>query len=282
MSRIGYVPALDGIRGSLIIAVIGVHYFGYPIGADTSMDVFFALSGFLITTLLLRSAIGRIGSRFPASTVGGRTDSFPRCSRCSAAYVIVTQASPVRGARADGRGWLLRGKHRRGLRLASPRRHAAMLAYWSLAQEEQFYLLWPLLARAAAETTRVRESRIASGAGRPRRSSSPFTEPVLAVGGATASRIYLRTGHARGRARARLRAGLCSAAEAFGFRSWAGWLGLAALFADLRIRLAHPRPHRVRPLAPMSIAATLLVGAAIEPGCPRPLPLVPSAGHGSA
>ena len=53
MSRLGYVPSLDGLRGAGIAVVIGAHYFGYPRGGYFSMDMFFALSGFLITTLLL-------------------------------------------------------------------------------------------------------------------------------------------------------------------------------------------------------------------------------------
>ena len=50
--RLGYVPALDGLRGVAIAAVIGQHYFHLSAGYY-GVDLFFVLSGFLITTLLI-------------------------------------------------------------------------------------------------------------------------------------------------------------------------------------------------------------------------------------
>lgn len=52
---LGHVPALDGIRGSAVLAVMIVH-FGrdrFNLGLIISLDAFFVLSGFLITTMLL-------------------------------------------------------------------------------------------------------------------------------------------------------------------------------------------------------------------------------------
>src|ERR1043166_2277517 len=56
--RLGYRPALDGLRGIAIIAVLAVHtnhIFGWSIlkGGNVGVDVFFVLSGFLITALLI-------------------------------------------------------------------------------------------------------------------------------------------------------------------------------------------------------------------------------------
>jgi peptidoglycan/LPS O-acetylase OafA/YrhL len=51
--RLGYEPALDGVRALAIGGVIGVHYFGQPRAGYLGVDIFFVLSGFLITTLLL-------------------------------------------------------------------------------------------------------------------------------------------------------------------------------------------------------------------------------------
>src|SRR6478672_2853690 len=56
--RLGYRPALDGIRGVAILAVLAVHsqhVFGWPLlkGGNAGVDIFFVLSGFLITALLL-------------------------------------------------------------------------------------------------------------------------------------------------------------------------------------------------------------------------------------
>jgi len=51
----GYVPALDGIRAIAILLVLGLHA-GMPfmVGGYIGVDIFFFLSGFLITTLLIR------------------------------------------------------------------------------------------------------------------------------------------------------------------------------------------------------------------------------------
>ncbi|MEZ5347878.1 MAG: acyltransferase [Microthrixaceae bacterium] len=53
-SRVG---ALDGIRGVAIISVMGVHFFQDegPIGLAIGVDIFFVLSGFLITKLMLKA-----------------------------------------------------------------------------------------------------------------------------------------------------------------------------------------------------------------------------------
>src|SRR3989442_14098879 len=65
--RLGYQPALDGVRGLAIGPVVALHAFGWPRQGSLGVDVFFVLSGFLITTLLLeeRSDTGAISfSRF--------------------------------------------------------------------------------------------------------------------------------------------------------------------------------------------------------------------------
>ena len=50
---IEYLPALDGIRGVAAVAVIATHTVATIPGGFLSVDVFFASSGYLITTLLL-------------------------------------------------------------------------------------------------------------------------------------------------------------------------------------------------------------------------------------
>jgi hypothetical protein len=50
--RLGYRPALDGLRGVSVLAVM-LHHSGLLEGGWLGVDVFFALSGFLITSLLL-------------------------------------------------------------------------------------------------------------------------------------------------------------------------------------------------------------------------------------
>ena len=63
-------PQLDGIRGIAILAVLGVHT-GMMNGGGGGVDIFFVLSGFLITSILLREheKTGRIG--LGTFTIGG-------------------------------------------------------------------------------------------------------------------------------------------------------------------------------------------------------------------
>ena len=56
-SKLGYVPELDGLRGAAILAVMGFHS-GLLNGGFIGVDIFFVLSGFLITTLLIQEFDG--------------------------------------------------------------------------------------------------------------------------------------------------------------------------------------------------------------------------------
>lgn len=69
--RLGYRPALDGLRALAIIPVIGLHAFGWPREGSLGVDLFFVLSGFLITVLLLEERC--------ASGVAAPPGLLPRC-----------------------------------------------------------------------------------------------------------------------------------------------------------------------------------------------------------
>jgi len=52
--KLGYVPGLNGLRGFAILLVMLCHGSGYLRGGFVGVDIFFVLSGFLITTLLVK------------------------------------------------------------------------------------------------------------------------------------------------------------------------------------------------------------------------------------
>ena len=153
--NISYIPALDGIRGVAIIVIMGYHGGVFlTSGGFYSLDTFFALSGFLITSLLhLRMAAHDDG---PPRAFLGSTRS-PTPSRILvmllgvaffAAFVVPTGTYPtLRGDAfsslfyyanwhfiANGSNYFNQSA------LTSPLTHT-----WSLAVEEQFYLVWPLI-----------------------------------------------------------------------------------------------------------------------------------------
>jgi peptidoglycan/LPS O-acetylase OafA/YrhL len=270
VSRLGYVPALDGIRGILIIAVIGVHYFGYPTGGYYSMEVFFALSGFLITTLLLEERDRTGGIALPAFYLRRAYRLLPALMTVLAAYALVT-GSPARVLEQIAvvlfyatNVVIAAGSHLLDARNTTVPFWSPLTPFWSLAQEEQFYLLWPFLLLFLLRR-RVSEARIAVFL------VCLFIGLVayragLGLAGASYHRLYAGPDtHADGLVLGCLLALLRR--QGFRVPQWAGWLGLATLL------LAYAFAPPVRTIAadayglgPMSIASALLVGAAVKPG----------------
>jgi peptidoglycan/LPS O-acetylase OafA/YrhL len=161
----GYRPDLEGLRGVAIVLVLLCHV-RIP-GAEAGfvgVDVFFVLSGFLITGLLVneRERTGRIGlGPFYAR----------RARRILPAAVLVLAAtllaaplilSPLdlRRIADDGRAASLSLANIRyavdATDYFAPVDASPMLHFWSLAVEEQFYLLWPILLLTVARIGRPR------------------------------------------------------------------------------------------------------------------------------
>jgi peptidoglycan/LPS O-acetylase OafA/YrhL len=150
----GHRRDIEGLRAVAVLLVVLSHA-GVPLlaGGYVGVDVFFVISGFLITTLLVRelAATGRISlTRFYARRA-------VRLLPASTVVIVATLAgswlwlSPVRIAEYAGDALASAG-YAVNIRLAvagtdyfagaapSPFQH-----FWSLAVEEQFYLGWPLL-----------------------------------------------------------------------------------------------------------------------------------------
>ena len=85
--RVPYLSGVDGLRAVAVIAVVLYHAdVSWLPGGFLGVDVFFAISGYLIATLLLLEHARHGGrSRSVRSGCGGRVDCCQRCSRCSPA-----------------------------------------------------------------------------------------------------------------------------------------------------------------------------------------------------
>ena len=150
--RLGYRPALDGVRGMAILAVLAFHthhLFGWSLlrGGNIGVDVFFVLSGFLITTLLLEEWEG-------TRIISLKSFYWRRALRLIPALVLLLTAlyflSDVLFLRAEAndtrRAIPVAFVYASDLALAVFNlRLGALQHTWSLAMEEHFYLIWPVL-----------------------------------------------------------------------------------------------------------------------------------------
>ncbi|MGB3258485.1 MAG: acyltransferase family protein [Ornithinimicrobium sp.] len=197
--RPGHIHGLDGLRGIAIIAVLLYHFSPSVLpGGFLGVDVFFVVSGFLITTLLLRELHDR-------GRINLKQFWLRRARRLVPAVVVVVVLS-VAAARVIG-GDLLVSIGRQtlgaltfstnwveisaGASYFSSTAPLLFVNFWSLAVEEQFYLLWPfglVLTVALARTTRSRLTVVLSLA-----AASALAMAVIFVPGQDASRVYYGT-----------------------------------------------------------------------------------------
>lgn len=167
LPRLGYVPAMDGLRGLMLVAIVAVHalFIVRPDGSllpggFIALDVFLVQSGFLITALLL-SERGRTGS------ISFRQFYLRRACRLLPALAVmlafhaaywVSQGKPL-GVELRAIGAI--GLYASNIFLSFPGFLGVTLPnefghMWSLSMEEQFYIVWPL---ALALILRVHDRR---------------------------------------------------------------------------------------------------------------------------
>ena len=145
----GRVEELDGMRAVAALAVVAYHlYPGACAWGRTGVDLFFVLSGYLITGILLRHrADARVLGAFYAR----------RALRIWPIYYLALGACVALGALlghphpAGGLAYHLSFTQNVPLywSAAPPPASPALLHTWTLALEEQFYLVWPALVALA-------------------------------------------------------------------------------------------------------------------------------------
>ncbi|MDP9475509.1 MAG: acyltransferase [Actinomycetota bacterium] len=201
--RLPYRPGLDGLRALAVIAVLLYHAgLAWIPGGFLGVEVFFVISGYLITALLLAEWRGR-----------GRIDlkSFwlRRARRLlpalyvllvvTLAYAVVFLPGEVAGLRADALAafgyvtnwYLVFGQESYFEAVGRP---SLLKHLWSLAVEEQFYLLWPLIFAVGmgVGATRLRARRTLTVAVTVAVASA-VAMALLYVPGVDPSRIYYGT-----------------------------------------------------------------------------------------
>ena len=135
------LPALDGLRAVAAFTVL-IYHAGYPVPGDLGVTAFFALSGFLITWLLLRE-------HDTTGTISLSSFYARRSLRIFPAYFAFILAS-IAIDRFVGNPWTP-GQVATALTYTSNyyqafNEHSGPASHsWSLAVEEQFYLVWPAL-----------------------------------------------------------------------------------------------------------------------------------------
>jgi peptidoglycan/LPS O-acetylase OafA/YrhL len=152
-----YRPDVDGLRAIAIVAVVAYHA-GVPgfFGGYVGVDVFFVVSGFLITGLLVSEAGTKGGIDFAAFYAR-------RVRRLMPAFLLVLAATLVLGAifltPIDGEqqglaksgiaALLFNANHyfmaSTGGYFDGPTEFQPLVHTWSLSVEEQFYFVWPAL-----------------------------------------------------------------------------------------------------------------------------------------
>ena len=164
----GRLDALDGVRALAVLLVVAFHV-GIPgmDGGFLGVDVFFVLSGYLITTLLLRD-VRRYGqvrlTTFWTRRVRRLMPAFLLLVLAVTAWAAIVAPTYQReGLRGDTVASLLYVANWHFIGQASyfaddgtesPLQHV-----WSLAVEEQFYVVWPLVIAAIAGAVAARTRR---------------------------------------------------------------------------------------------------------------------------
>ena len=156
-------PELDGLRGIAILIVLGAHT-GVPGFADggggAGVTLFFVLSGYLITSLLLaeKTKTGRVDLR--AFYIRRALRLFPALAAVLLAVTILAIAGVMPQAAKEGVDYrvVVLGVIFYVVNwVAVAGQSIGMLGHaWSLAVEEQFYIVWPTLLLLGLRLGRTR------------------------------------------------------------------------------------------------------------------------------
>src|SRR6266498_3807637 len=258
-----YAPGLDGVRALAVLAVVAYHLGttgdrGHLLrGGFLGVDVFFVLSGYLITSLLIVEVhrTGRISIKQFYARRARRL--LPALFALLFAVGLVgifwlpQQAAKLRGDLLASLGyvtnWWLIAEN--SSYFGGGDRPRLLTHLWSLAVEEQFYLVWPLVLILFARARARRWTMLAvlvSGV-----AASTALAPLLGAALAVWARPWKH--------RPRIGAVRCAVLDSVGVIGLAGLATIAVLFAD-----TDPRLYRGG-MTVIALLAACLVGVAGHP-----------------
>lgn len=226
--RLGYRPGLDGVRAVAVGLVMMRHLDQrFPSGAGAAgVTIFFVLSGFLITTLLLEEA-HRTGSISLTAFYSRR--ALRLLPALCALLVPILLAGLIMSRRSWVKEAIYAGSYMGNWAQIVVGPFTPLAHTWSLAVEEHFYVVWPAILAivVARRPTRVQATMIVIGLA----SVAAILRLILFASGASALRLQYGTD-------TRLDGILigCAAAIFFAGRTWTPppWLvvlGLAVIGA---------------------------------------------------
>ncbi|HWS58105.1 MAG TPA: acyltransferase, partial [Actinotalea sp.] len=193
------IAGLDGVRAFAVAAVLAFHLHPDSLpGGFLGVDVFFVVSGFLITTLLLREirATGRVHlgafwtrrarRLLPALVVVVLVGV--SAARLIGGDLVVDIDRQVAGALTFSTNWR---EIAAGSSYFTDTAPLLLVTFWSLAVEEQFYLVWPVALVVLLATVRSRRRRVAVPL--VLAVASAVAMAVLMVPGEDPTRVYYGT-----------------------------------------------------------------------------------------
>lgn len=152
-------PEIQGLRAIAVLAVLLFHIWPTAVpGGYVGVDVFFVISGYLITGLLLREAerdgrisIGRFYARRIKRLLPAATIVLLAVTTCISILPVVrwedTAFETIASALYFENWWLAKNAVDY---LASEQAPSALQHFWSLSVEEQYYIAWPILLTLSA------------------------------------------------------------------------------------------------------------------------------------
>jgi len=194
-----YLPGLDGLRALAVIGVLLYHAdLGWTPGGFLGVEVFFVISGYLITSLLLAEWNRRGSISFKAFWLRRARRLLPALFlviTTTLAFAVVFLPQEVAGLRGDAlaaigyvTNWYLVFSHKSYFEVIG--RPPMLRHLWSLAIEEQFYVLFPLLFAIGMKLLRRRRMLLAVIAGAV---ASAVLMAVLYQPDVDPSRVYYGT-----------------------------------------------------------------------------------------